>query len=78
MDAVRNLSVKQLKAALVAKRVTFPIKASKASLLELYQQECVRVTQPGAAIVPGNAQGMTRGWLKTRKEAPLQCTAVAG
>ena len=60
MDAVRNLSVKQLKAALVAKGVTFPIKASKASLLEFYQQECVRVTQPSAAIVPERTRHDTR------------------
>ena len=60
MDAVRNLSVTQLKAALAAKGVTFPFKASKASLLELYQQECVRLKQPSAAIVPEHTMHDTR------------------
>ena len=60
MDAVCNLSVNQLKAALVAKGIAFSRYASKALLVELYQQECSKLEQPGAAIAP------ERTWLDTR------------
>ena len=60
MDAVSNLSVNQLKAASVAKGVAFSRHASKALLVELYQRECGRLEQHGAAIVPERTRLDTR------------------
>ena len=72
MDAVSNLSVKQVKAALVAKGDAFSSKASKASLLELYQQECGRLEHPSAAIVPESTRHDTRSGKSKRGSASTE------